>query len=309
MPRLVSFEIDSTSAMGTLGLLILRNLMTSPVTNHPLRAFDPRYFQIATLAALVTYGITILQFPLGWIFLFVVPFTALSAQALLSRFFGIARVEYKSALISALSLCLLLRTSALWIAVLVTLSAIGSKFLLRVNGKHVFNPTNFGLVVGLLATSSVWIQPGQWGSEVVFAGALACAGFAVLARAGRFDITFLFLGAWSCLLFYRAWWLGDPFTIPLHQLENGGLLIFAFFMISDPRSTPDSSRGRVVFALLVAAVAYYIRFKRFEPNALLYALALVSPLTPVFDQFWRGKEYQWSDRVALPSSVGMPSSR
>ena len=47
------------------------------------------------------------------------------------------------------------------------------------------------------------------------------------------------------LLLARAFWLGDPLAIPLHQMQSGSLLIFAFFMISDPRTTPD--RGWAAF--------------------------------------------------------------
>ena len=44
------------------------------------------------------------------------------------------------------------------------------------------------------------------------------------------------------LVFGRSLWLGEPMSIPLHRLQNGALLLFTFFMISDPRTTPI--RGR-----------------------------------------------------------------
>ncbi|PYO55606.1 MAG: Na+-transporting NADH:ubiquinone oxidoreductase, subunit NqrB, partial [Candidatus Rokuibacteriota bacterium] len=67
----------------------------------------------------------------------------------------------RSALISGLSLCLLLRTNSLTLAVLTAALAIASKFVLRVGGKHVFNPTNFALVAMMLLTGAVWVSPGQ----------------------------------------------------------------------------------------------------------------------------------------------------
>ena len=59
----------------------------------------------------------------------------------------------------------------------------------------------------------------------------------------------------ALLLFGRAYWLGDPLAIPVHQLQNGALLVFAFFMISDPKTTPDTGFGRVLIgALLLGAL-------------------------------------------------------
>lgn len=106
------------------------------------------------------------------------------------------RFDPKSALISGLSLCLLLRTNDAWLAALTAVVAVGSKFVLRVHGKHVFNPTNFALVLMMLATGQVWVSPGQWGSLAVFAFLLASAGGLVVNRAGRADVTWTFLACW-----------------------------------------------------------------------------------------------------------------
>jgi hypothetical protein len=76
------------------------------------------------------------------------------------------RFDPKSALISGLSLCLLLRTDEPLLAAVAAVLAIGGKFVLRVRGKHVFNPTNFGLMVMVLGHDRVWASSGQWGPPV-----------------------------------------------------------------------------------------------------------------------------------------------
>src|SRR5262249_56118432 len=116
------------------------------------------------------------------------------------------------------------------------------------------------IVVLLLASEGVWISPGQWGTSVWLVSALAFAAILVLHAARRTDIALFFLGSHAALLFARAAWLGDPLAIPLHQLQSGSLLIFAFFMISDPRTTPDSRLGRFIFALSVALRGHYLTF-------------------------------------------------
>src|SRR5204863_6756314 len=136
------------------------------------------------------------------------------------------------ALISRLSLCLLLRTNSVELAVMTAIIAIASKFALRVRGKHVFNPTNVALVAMILLTGSVWVSPGQWGSTAMFGFLLASAGGLVVNRAARSDVTLAFLACYAGLLAARSLWLGEPMSIPLHRLESGALVLFAFFMIS-----------------------------------------------------------------------------
>src|SRR5262249_1283703 len=159
--------------------------------------------------------------------------------------------------------------------------AIVSKFLLRVRDKHVFNPTNGALVAMMLATGDVWVSPGQWGSGLVFAFLLASAGGLVVNRAARPDVTLAFLTCCPALLVRRSCWLGEPLAVPLHRLETGALVLFAFFMISDPKTTPDSRAGRLLFAALVALGAYVVQFQLFRTNGLLWSLAVCSLAVPV----------------------------
>jgi enediyne biosynthesis protein E5 len=257
------------------------------------RGWDPRLYQIATLAGLLLYGV-------AWLRLDVEPWTAaviliavLVSQLISTRLTGRGRFDPKSALISGLSLCLLLRTNSLEVAVLAAVLAIGSKFVVRVGDKHVFNPTNGALVAMLLLTNEVWVSPGQWGSTAVFAFLLAAAGGLVVNRAARADVTWAFLAAHVTLLATRALWLGDPLAIPLHRLANGALVLFAFFMISDPRTTPDSRAGRILFAVMVAVGAYLIQFKLFQTNPLLWSLAICSLAVPLIDRLLPGRRYDW----------------
>ena len=115
-----------------------------------------------------------------------------------------------------MSLCLLLRTNSLWLAAAAPVAAVASKFLLRWNGKHLFNPTVFALVLLLLcADGCAWVSPGQWGSVAFFAFGLVCAGGMVVTRAGRADVALAFLACYLGLLFTRSAYLSEPLEIPL----------------------------------------------------------------------------------------------
>jgi Na+-translocating ferredoxin:NAD+ oxidoreductase RnfD subunit len=257
---------------------------------------DPRHGQIATLASLLVYGLGWLDFDLTLLQAAVTLSAALGVQRLADHWTGRPVVSgAKSALISALSLCLLLRTDALWLAAVAAAIAVGSKFLIRIRDKHVFNPTNLALVVLLLTTDAAWVSPGQWGTHAIFAFGMACAGLLVVHRATRSDVTIAFIASYATLVFARSIWLGEPLAIPLHRLESGAFLLFSFFMISDPRTTPDSRTGRVLFAALVAFGAAYVQFRLFRTNGLLWALAAASPLVPLIDLARPAGRFFWPD--------------
>jgi len=254
---------------------------------------DPRYYQIAVLSLLLCYGIVALDFGIRLQNALMILPTALGVQYLGTRLSGLPRFDPLSPLITSLSLTLLLRTDVIWLAAIAATLAIGSKFVLRYRGKHIFNPANFALVSLMIISDHAWVSSGQWGSAAIGAFVLACMGFLVLTRAKRAETTIAFIILYGALLFGRAFWLDDPFSIPLHQMQNGALLIFAFFMISDPKTTPNSASGRVLFAALVAGVAYTIQFIYYQPNGPILALIMCSPAVPVIDALIRGRIYKW----------------
>jgi hypothetical protein len=260
---------------------------------------DPRHGQIATLASLLAYGLTFLEFDITLPQVVITLAAALLTQQLGDLWTSRDRTSgAKSALISALSLCLLLRTDALSLAALGAALAVGSKFLLRVGRKHIFNPTNFAIVAMMLTTSGVWVSPGQWGTHAVLAFFLASAGLLVVNRAARSDVTLAFMATFAGLVVGRSLWLGEPLSIPLHRLESGAFLLFSFFMISDPKTTPDSRAGRVLFAMLVAFGAAYVQFRLFRTNGMLWALAAASPLVPLLDRVLPATRYRWPREAA-----------
>ena len=254
---------------------------------------DPRYYQIAVLASLLVYGVGWLSFDVGGAQIVVLLGSVVVTQFLCGKFFAGAPFDPYSALISGISLCLLLRTNSPLLMILAAVVTIASKFLLKWHHKHVFNPTNFGIVAMIAITGEVWVSPAQWGSKLHFAFLMACLGGMVIHRAMRSDVSCAFIFSYAAILFGRAYWLGDPWAIPLKQLQSGALLLFTFFMISDPKTTPDSRLGRILFGFLVAAGAAYVQFALYRTNGLLWSLAICSMLTPLIDYVRPGAKYQW----------------
>jgi Na+-transporting NADH:ubiquinone oxidoreductase subunit NqrB len=256
---------------------------------------DPRWFQIAALGSLLVLGLTLRAFEIPLTAIVIIVATAVWTQWAMSTVFAI-KFEAKSAIISSLSLILLLRADALWPLMLAAFIAMASKFLIRAWGKHVFNPANIGIVAATLLTDAAWTTPGQWGTAVWLAAIIAGAGFFVSYRSLRLDVPLVFLGVFAALIITRALWLGDPLSIPLHRLQNGALVLFAFFMISDPKTTPDGSKPRALFAAGTAILAYVLIYHFYQSDGLFHALALACLVRPAIEIFDSTRRYQWSDR-------------
>jgi hypothetical protein len=277
---------------------------------------DARFGQIAALGTLFLVGKLALGFPVPWSHAGLLLATTLLTQALCTWCFGprlhgprllgprllgprtsaAGRIRFDplSATISALSLCLLLRSNEPWVLALAAFCAIASKFVLRWGGKHIFNPAAFGIAVAVLLTDRAWISPGQWGSGASLMLLIAGFGCLVVYRAMRWDVTVGFLAAYAAVLFARSAWLGEPMAIPLHRLDNGALLVFAFFMITDPKTTPDSRLGRLVHVLAIALGAGFVHFVLFRSSGVVWALLALAPLVPLIDRLLPGERYRWA---------------
>lgn len=244
-----------------------------------LKAGNPFFMQICVLLSVIGYAALAERFPLHAPVIAALFIAAPLTQYIGSRLAGVPFAPLTS-LITACSLTLLLRTPEPGVAAVAAIIAVGSKFVIRAGGRHVFNPANLALATVPLFLPA-WVSPGQWGQDVLFVFVLGCAGIIVSGGARRFDTGFFFLAGYAAFLFARALYLGDPFAIPLHSLQNGGLILFSFFMITDPKTTPDGAKGRCLFAAAVLAVTLILQFVFFVPAAFIYALCAVSAVRGV----------------------------
>ena len=153
----------------------------------------------------------------------------LGAQLFWLQVLGLRGVGLRSALITCFGIVLLLRRRPL-AAPVQAARAISAKFVLRVRGRHLWNPANFGVVLALVLFPGAWASPGQWGQDLALALWFVALGGLVSLRARSSDLAWTFLLAFLGLVALRAW-LGQSWAIWWHQLGNGALLLFAFFMI------------------------------------------------------------------------------
>ncbi len=269
------------------------NMTLDVFSNSLLKRIDPRHYQLLIQSGLFVWGLLYLDFVIPLSHIMAAFSTTLLSQFLFSRYHKLP-ANLLSTFNTTLSILLLLHASHfLWIALACSI-AISSKFLVRIHNKHLFNPSNIGIVAVMLLTSSAWAAPGQWGQAMWLFLLLGGLGLIPLIGFSRLLTSISFLLVFSALILLRSVWLGDPWQIPLHQLQNGALLIFTFFMLSDPMTTPDNARGRMIFGTWVAILAWVLQFMFYIPNAFLYALAVSMPLVVVLNHHFKGHHFQWA---------------
>ena len=263
-----------------------------------LGAWDARVFQVLFLASFLTVGVLFRDFTVQGLQVALVFATCIASQWFWLKRFKLNQVGYLSALVTSFGLSLLVRADSFWVHPLLAFIAISSKFVLRLDGAHVFNPANLGAVLAAYVLPGAWLSPGQWGQDVVLATLFLALGTLVTQRARRLDIGWVFLATFALLLSIRVYSLGQNPMIIAHQLQNGAILLFAFFMISDPMTTPRHNTVRILYAIAVAMLAFIWQFKFFKPHGPILGLFLLSFLVPFLNRVAPAQRFDWKFRLA-----------
>ena len=79
------------------------------------------------------------------------------------------------------------------------------------------------------------------------------------------------------------------------QISNGATLLFAFFMISDPMTTPQRRGARIAYAIAVAACAFVWQFVLYKPHGLIVVLFAASALVPFINWAFPKLRFEWSN--------------
>jgi Na+-transporting NADH:ubiquinone oxidoreductase subunit NqrB len=203
--------------------------------------------------------------------------TAVGAEMLFGRIAYRRWPHLASAYITGISVGILVRSPFLWPYVLCSLTSILSKYVLRVRGRHLWNPSNFGVsAVLFLAPATVSLLSIQWGNQIWPMVVIWLLGSVIVWRVGRLHISATYVASFLLFSWVRSTvtatpWLANvaPITGPMYQL-------FIFFMVTDPRTTVRPMWGQCLVVFLVALVEMVLRLAEVV-YAPFYALFLVGP--------------------------------
>jgi len=218
----------------------------------------------------------------------------------------LGRLEYgswphpASAYTSGISVGILVRAPMLWPFALCSAVSIMSKYVLRVKGRHLWNPSNFGLCVlffpaayGLLDVAPL---NTQWGNNMWPMLVIWIVGLYTIWKVKRFHVTATYIAAFVVLAAVRGVVTGDGFWTEVAPLTGPMYQLFALFMITDPVTTVSSRTGEMGVTVLIAIVEFFLRLAEFIA-APFYALFLVGPAAMLVELYWAGDDEEADDAV------------
>ena len=258
---------------------------------------DKRYLAPVLVTVVLVVGQVTFGFLESWGRTALAIGTAIGVELLLSRAFTGRWPHLASAYISGISVGMLVRSPAIWPFALCSAISISSKYLIRVDGRHIWNPSNFGIVAMLiLASDTVASLSVQWGNNLLPMLVVWCFGSVIIHTLGRFHITATYVASFIAFAFVRSLVTGHPFLSEVAPITGPMYQLYIFFMITDPKTTVRSFPGQCIVAFLVAAVEAIFRLFEFV-HAPYYSLFLVGPAANLIEIAWR-------KRGASPTRAG-----
>lgn len=248
------------------------------------RFVPPLFITLILLAGQATYGIlesferTLLA--IG---------TAILTEIVLSRIFLGKWPHVASAYITGISVGILLRAPGYWPYAVCAAIAITSKYVLRYKGRHLWNPSNFGICVVLfLLPASVAMLSIQWGNNLWSLVVIWLLGSAIIWRLKRFHISATYVASFLLLAVLRAWIIHEPILSEISPITGPEYQLFIFFMITDPKTTVRSRKGQCIVAFLVAVLEMFFRFDQ-SVYAELYALFWIGPIAMLIETWMNAR--------------------
>jgi Na+-translocating ferredoxin:NAD+ oxidoreductase RnfD subunit len=225
--------------------------------------------------------------------------TSIVAETILGRIFLKQWPHLASAYISGISVGILVRSPAFWPYILCSLIAITSKYVLRIKGRHIWNPSNLGICAMLfLASDSVATLSIQWGNNLYAMLVIWSLGSLIIWRLRRFHICAVYVLSFFALSLIRAHITGDPWLSEISPITGPEYQLFIFFMITDPKTTVRSKLGQSLVAFTVAFVEMFFRLNQ-SIYAPLYALFFVGPCALLIEM-WINRRHSSISRSTQP---------
>ena len=245
---------------------------------RPRFQIDKRYLAPILVTMVLVVGQLTFGFLESWGRTFLAILTAIGVELILGKLFTGTWPHLASAYISGISIGMLVRSPEIWPYALCSAISISSKYLIRVDGRHLWNPSNLGIVAMLvLASDTVASLSVQWGNTWLPMVTVWLFGAVIINALGRFHITLTYVASFIAFAAVRAAVTGHPFLAEAAPITGPMYQLYIFFMITDPKTTVRTKQGQMLVVFLVAATEAALRLLRFV-HAPYYALFIVGPI-------------------------------
>ena len=264
-------------------------------TAWSLSRIDPKYLIVFLITLVLVVGEARYSILGGYNRLGTTLGICVATEVFFSWFLRGRVVNLSSAYITGISLALLIKPQAniLWPFALGAFLAIASKYVLSYRGRHLWNPSNFAIaLLLLLAPGSVAVLSHQWGNDLGTNLVIWAFGLVIAWRARVLHVTLTYVACFVVFAIVRHFIVGGPLLAEIAPITGPMYQLFVFFMVTDPRTTVGTRRGRILVVGLVALVETIIRLggdfqiawlRPFYPSPPLLALAVVGPIAMWWD--------------------------
>lgn len=234
--------------------------------------------------------------------------TAIVTEMILGRIFLGKFPHAASSYITGISVGILLRSPAYWPYAVCAAIAITSKYVLRYKGRHLWNPSNFGICVVLfLLPASVAMLSIQWGNNLWSLVVIWILGSLILWRLHRLHISATYVIAFLLLAVLRAYIIHEPVLSEISPITGPEYQLFIFFMITDPKTTVRSKFGQSMVAVAVAVLEMFFRFDQ-SVYAELYALFWIGPIAMLIEMWLDSRRIKADTPGAAVGAQSLPAS-
>ncbi len=223
-------------------------------------SLNNRFLAPLLITCILLFGQLVFGMLESWSRTLLAIFTSIAMEIVLSRAITGKWPHLASAYISGISVGILIRSPFFWPYVLCAALSIMSKYVLRWRGRHLWNPSNFGVSAMLyLYPAAVASLSIQWGNSLWPMAVVWCLGSIIIVRLKRFHICLTYVATFLALSWVRSQVTGKPWSASVAPLTGPMYQLFVFFMITDPKTTVKTRWGQCVVAALVAVVEMLMR--------------------------------------------------
>jgi Na+-translocating ferredoxin:NAD+ oxidoreductase RnfD subunit len=248
---------------------------------------DPRVTLSVLLTLYTVLGQTVLYFNRDLKELLVCVVTCCVAEMVLAWLFTRAILFPISAYITGLSIGLLVESYDVRVFVLASLWGIASKYFIRDRQGHFFNPSNFS----------------QWGGKAWIPIVILALGTTMMARVKRIDLVGAWLGGYVIMAMLRMALGQGGVVFALGPMLGGEFALFSFSMLPDPKTSPHTAGGRILWGAGIALMDGVLRYMEIR-YSMFFALFTFCAVLPLFRRIFGGSRLESEPWKTIERPIG-----
>jgi hypothetical protein len=277
-----------------------------------VKIFSPQLHQNINLLFLLVVGSYVAHIYLGWRQIIAILFFSLVIEHSLLYLNSDRKFYFSYATLStAVGVIVLMYATQLWIYLFAITLGLFQKHFITIQGKHLFNPSNFALVMVLLFFyQDAHMATGQLGDAPWLVAVISLLAVVILVRVDRWIIPLAFVVFYLGFEYFLV--VGYDVTVLFEDIYErfyaATFVLFIYFMLTDPPVTPTRRSMQVLYASYIALIAAGMdRYFGYRVQHLFMAVFLLSPLVTLYQvKLEKSTRFKWL-LIILLATLGIIS--